>query len=243
MAVKGNPRISTQVYLEIDIIRDGVIVLKNGDFRGIIEVGGVNFFLRSQEEQDSLIMRFQDFLNAIEFPVQIVVQSRFLDLDFYISELRDRINKQSNPLMREQTEQYTLFVEQIVEQINVMEKRFFIVVPWYINKLTNNKNSIFEKIMGWIDPTRPIIRYESEFEKNKLQLMQRVDAVVSAISGLGVDVSILNTQQIIDLFYRSYNPDSSQKAKLKNVEGLDADVVLGKSSITNREEKKVFIDD
>ncbi len=239
--VIANPRISTQVYLEIDIIRDGVIVLKNGDFRSIIEVGGVNFFLRSQEEQDSLIMRFQDFLNTIEFPIQIVVQSRFLDLDFYISELRGRINKQTNELMKEQTEQYTMFVEQIVEQINVMEKRFFIVVPWNVNKISSS--SFVDKIMGWIDPTRPIIRYESQFEKNKLQLMQRVDVVSAAASSLGVSVNILNTQQIIDLFYKNYNPNSSQKAKIKNVEGLDADIILGKSSMKEQEEKKMFIDD
>jgi len=240
--IQGNPKVSTQVYLEIDFIRDGVIVLKNGEYRAIIETSGVNFFLRSTEEQEALILRYQDFLNSLKnFPIQIVMQSRYLDLNFYISDLRDRIDRQSNPLMSEQTKQYAIFVEQIVEQINVMEKRFFVVVPW--SPINLAKVSLVQKIKDIINPSNVVVRNQAEFEKNKMELLQRADQVISALSSLGLKGELMSTQKIIDLFYRSYNPNSSQKQHLRETESLEADVILGKSSMKEKSEVKIFVND
>jgi hypothetical protein len=238
MAIKPTSKTSTQVYLEISTIRDGVIILKNGEYRVILEAAGVNFFLRSAEEQNSVIGGFANFLNSLRFHIQVVVQSRYIDLDYYINDLRNRINKQSNPFLAEQTSHYATFIEQMISQINVMEKRFFVVVPY--TPLGAIKIGFFGKIMDALNPTRQIIRKQSQFEKNKIEIKSRADQISSGLSSMGISTELLNTQEIIDLFYRSYNPNSSQKQKLTNSAGLDAEVVLGKSYKKDIENTQIF---
>ncbi len=238
MAIKPTKKTSTQVYLEISTIRDSIIILKNGEYRLILEATGVNFFLRSAEEQNSVIGGFASFLNSLTTQVQIVVQSRYIDLDYYISDLRNRINRQANPFLVEQTSHYATFIEQMIEQINVMEKRFFVIIPYIPSDAI--KIGFFGKIMDAFNPARQIIRKQSEFEKNKIEIKTKADQIAAGLASMSISTKIINTQEIIDLFYRSYNPNSSQKQKLTNTAGLDADIILGKSAKKEIPESRIF---
>lgn len=199
---------STQNFVPIREVRDGVVILKDGSMRAILMTSSVNFALKSEDEQKSIIYQFQNFLNSINFDIQIFVESRRLDVRPYISLLDQRLKEQTNDLMKIQTKEYIDFIKTFTEQANIMTKRFFIVIPYTpptlsINsKSKNKKDKIKTKTEGFV-----------EF---RAQLDQRVDVVVQGITRTGVRAVQLGTEEVIEVFYQLFNPGEVEKPLVPN---------------------------
>jgi hypothetical protein len=208
---------STQQFLPIKEIKEGTVVLKDGSMRAAIMVSSMNFGLKNQEEKDAIINSYQDFLNSLDFPIQIMIRSRQLYLGTYLSSLEEMYNKQTNELLRLQTAEYISFVQELLEYANVMEKRFFIIVPYY--PISIEKVGFLTKLMG----TQQNVN--TSFETNKMELTQRVQHVISGLSSVGLRCVSLNTEDLIELYYTAYNPDTSGEEKLKDADNLESEII------------------
>jgi hypothetical protein len=213
-------KISTLAFVEVGEIRDDVLVLKDGLMRGIIAVSSANFALKSGEEQQLIINAFQGVLNALEFPIQILVQSRKLNLDPYIEKLRQLEDAQQNDLLRVKMQEYIEYINQMLDQINIMKKDFYIIVGY---EPTSAKIGFFTSIARVLNPTKVIKKKREDFNRDKQFLNQRMDQIVSRFSSLDLKISSLNTEQLIALMYNSYNPDTLESVRLKDVASLDVE--------------------
>ncbi len=213
---------STQTHLRIAEIRDNIMILKNGGVRAILKTSSINFNLKSEEEQNAIIHSYQGFLNSLEFPVQIVVRSKKLDIDDYIEEVRRLGGKQVNPLLQEQTYEYADYIQRLVEYADIMEKEFFVIVPYDPGRSagTSKFQSFFQRLAPK-DTLEDIKRRHGEFEGLTKNLSQRLNVVKSGLEGCGLKVEDATTTDIIELFYKSYNPISSRTAKIKNLDKSD----------------------
>ncbi len=209
---------SVQAYLDIAEIRDNVVVLKNGGLRAVLLVSSVNFMLKSQDEQQGLIQGYQSFLNSLEFPVQILIQSRPLDLQGYVEKLKSVADKQQNTLLKAQTLDYIEYIQQLVNVASIMTKRFFVVVPYSAVNIPSS--GLVDNILNTVNPLRKTQEKVSRFEKQRGQLFQRVDVVAGGLRGMGLQTVLLHTQELIELFYEIYNPDASLKHRLPDVREL-----------------------
>lgn len=209
--------LSTQRYLEISEIKDSVIVMKNGGLRSILMVSSINFALKSIDEQDAIIYHFQSFLNSIDFSIQILINSRKLNIENYLDILHETEKRQTNELLRMQTASYIEYIQGLVKMANIVSKTFYIVVPF---SAAESKEGGISKLKASTSATQ-IISNREVFEKYRDQLFQRVDHIIENLSGTGLRMTMLNTQELIELFYNLYNPDLADKKGLANVEELD----------------------
>jgi type IV secretory pathway VirB4 component len=195
---------STQKYLDVAEVREDTIVLKNGSLRSVLAVSAINFELKSTEEQEAIISQYQNFLNSVDFPLQILISSRKLNMDNYLEFLTQHEKQQSNELLRLQISEYKNFIGQLVSASNIMEKNFYIIVPF--SPIENQDKTFFSNITSLINPQKNVMEKRENFETYKNQLFQRVDHVIAALSGIGVRIVPLKTQEIIELLFSSYNP-------------------------------------
>ena len=212
---------STQLYMRIAEIRDNVVVLKNGGLRGLLRVTAVNFNLKSEQEQNALIYGYQSFLNTLEFPVQITVRSRKLDIDKYLEQLKGIGEKQINPLLQKQTLEYTDFIARLVEYADIMEKEFLVVVPF--NPGRAQEPSILESLLSHLRPKDTygeVKRRHEEFEQLKKSLTQRMSVIENGLGNMGLKTTTLNTQELIELFYEIYNPLTSRNQKIERLDDM-----------------------
>lgn len=212
---------ATQAYLNIREIKDGVVVLKDGSLRQVLMTSSLNFALKSNQEQDGIIYAYQRFLNSLTFPVQILVQSRRLDLDYYLDKLSKRADIQQIELVKLQILEYTEFIKRLISVTNIMDKRFFVVVPFYPAG-TEQVKGLAKLFSTGNSKQQAAKQAEQEFEKNKVQLRQRVEAVASGLGGLGLRAVNLNSEELVELFYSIYNPGTATKERLLNVDELTA---------------------
>ncbi len=219
---KVSPTLSTQMHLDIAEIKDNTIILKNGGLRAILQTTSINFNLKSEEEQNSIIYGYQRFLNSLEFPIQIVVQSRKLDVDKYIENVREIGEKHTNVLLKEQSNEYCDYILKLVEYADIMEKKFFVVIPFdpYRNKNKNTLSKFMEAISS-SDSIDSIKRRHKEFETLNKGINERVNAAVAGLEGCGLRVARLSTTQLIELFYQIYNPITSRNEKIENLNQMD----------------------
>jgi hypothetical protein len=219
---KGQTTASTQRFLPVAEIRDSTLVLKNGGVRAILKTSSVNFNLKSADEQNALIYAYQGFLNTLDFPIQILIRSRKLDIDMYIDHLGVIAKKQTSPLMRKQTVEYMEYIKKLVEYADIMEKNFYVVIPH--DPLRTNNLNMFQKFSRTITPddslTNIRIRHR-EFDKLRKKLTQRVNIARAGLEGCGLRVMELGTNEIVELFYQIYNPGTSRNQKLQNLSGQD----------------------
>jgi type IV secretory pathway VirB4 component len=208
---------STQRFLPIKEIREGTVVMKDGSMRAVIMVSSINFSLKNEEEKDSIINSYQGFLNSLEFPIQIMIASRKLHLDNYMKSLDDAYNSQTNELLRLQTSEYIAFIHELLEYANIMEKRFFVVIPFF--PIGIKKDTFISKLIN--TPKQ----FDADFETLKMELSQRVDHVISGLSSVGLRCVALDTEDLIELYYTSYNPDTAGEEKIHNAEELEAPVI------------------
>jgi len=219
---KGSSAVSTQLYLNIAEIKDNVVVLKNGGLRAILQTSSVNFNLKSEDEQNSIIYAYQNFLNSLDFPIQIVVQSRKLDVDKYIENVKETASKHENPLLKEQTLEYAEYVQKLIEYADIMEKNFYVVVP--LDPYRTQKLNMFAKFMQHIsaqDSINSIKRRHHEFEELNKHLTERVNGVKNGLEACNLRAVQLTTPQLIELFYRIYNPGTARNEKIEDITKVD----------------------
>jgi len=216
---KATSTAPTQQYLDIAEIKEDVVVLKNGAIRAILAVSAINFELKSTEEQEAIINQYQNFLNSVDFPLQILVSSRKLNIENYINYLSDKEKLQRNNLLRMQISEYKNFINQLVSISNIMDKKFYIIVPF--SSIESKEKGFFSKVGAMINPRRDILEKRENFETYKSQLFQRVDHITAALSGIGLRIVPLKTQELIELMFNSYNPSIYTNVALKNSEELE----------------------
>lgn len=197
---------STKQFVEIQEIRDKILILKDGSLRQIIKVGSTNFELKSQDEQLAILAGFRDFLNALDFSLEITVMSRKLNIGKYLEFLNQIAEAQQNELMRIQAVEYSKFVKELTQLANIMAKDFFVVIPFYIGPRT--KGGIIQSLKNIFKPAQIVKQLiPEEFETYKVQLDQRVDLVYENLAGLGLGAKVLKREELINLYYRFYNPE------------------------------------
>jgi len=200
------PKSSTQQFLPIDQIREGVAAMKDKSLRGILLVSSLNFALKSDEEQTAIIYQFQDFLNSLDFSCQILAQSRKLNITGYLEKLKEIESRQENDLLKTQTVEYRKFIEKIISSGSIMAKNFYVVVPYYplieIPGVAGNaeKNAKASKK----DLT------EEKFQRGKYQLWQRMEYVVLGLRRCGLRASPLSTPEIIEILWSSHHPKEAE---------------------------------
>lgn len=200
--VRAKPTEATQKYLKIAEIKEDTIVLKDGGLRGIIVVSSTNFALKSEEEQNALIAAYQNLLNSLDFPLQILIHSRILDISSYLEKLRSLEAGQTNELLRIQMSEYIEYVGRLVETANIMSKTFYVIVPYTAEAV---KDTFSSKIAKIFNPAKTISNRQEDFQKAKLGLQKRLDHVMGGLGGIGLRALVLNTEELMELLYLSYN--------------------------------------
>ena len=216
---KNSSQIATQQFLDIAEIKEDVIVLKNGSFRGVLAVSSINYDLKSSEEQDAIINQYQNFLNSLDFPIQVLINSRKLNINSYLEFLDGKEKYQTSELLRIQTAEYRNFIQQLVSVSNIMDKNFFIILPF--SPIENKNKGFLSNIFSIFSAKNDIAQKKENFETYKTQLFQRMDHIAAGLSGLGVRVTPLRTQEIIELLYNAYNSNIFNSESLGDVEKLD----------------------
>ena len=216
-------KVSTQQYIPFSAVYDDVVVTKKGQFCQVVMVNSVNFGLKSEEEQNAIIAQYQSFLNGLSFPIEIVVHSKRLDLTNYVKELEGRIAQEANELIRYQIQEYVDFIQKLISVANIMDKKFFIVVPHLLSPQDLPKNSIFSSIFG-----NPHVHLQvplKKFQIIKEALNEKTNSVVSGLTSMGISAQVLSTKQIIELFYRTYSPTEAMQEKLgEDIEAIGVEV-------------------
>lgn len=202
----------TQDFVPLKEVRDGLVILKDGSLRALLMASSINLALKSNDEQQAIIGQFQNFLNSLEFPVQFFIESRELDIRPYIALLEERYAAELDDLMKIQIREYIAFIKDFTERANIMAKNFFIVVPYDPALISRGKGGI--GAIGALLPagkadTGPLT--DEKFEQYRTQLEQRISVIEQGLVRTGVRVVKLGTEEVIELFYKLFNPGELEK--------------------------------
>lgn len=210
----------SQSLLQIEEIRDGVLILKDRSMRAVLMASSLNFALKSADEQTAIIMQFQNFLNSLDFSLQFFISSRKLNIEPYIETLQDAESKQTNDLLKIQTTEYIEFVRTFVKAANIVTKSFYVVVPFSPSVFASSNataGGVFQNLTSMFGVGTKSKKDETmsveKFEEYKNQLWQRIDTVLQGLIRTGVRCAPLNTEELIELFYGLYNPGELEKGK------------------------------
>jgi hypothetical protein len=212
---------TTQNHLHIAQIRDDLVITKDGAFRSVLLVSSINFALKSQQEQDAIIYQFQNFINGLTIPIQIVVQSRQLDLNSYLQRLEDLATNQTNELMRFQMVDYIDYVSRLITLANIMDKRFFVVVP--LDTVQTRSRGLLSMLMGGRKTTPHFT--QQQFDRYKQQIEEQVNVLISGLASMGLRAVQLNTQELVEFYYGIYNPEEAITEKLVDVDQLRTSII------------------
>ncbi len=213
---------STQEYLDIAEIKDDTVIMKDGTLRSVLLVSSINFALKSEDEQNAVIDSYVRFLNNLNFTLQIVIQSRELDINNYLEYLKDKEKEQTNKLLKVQTGEYIDYIKELTSLGKIMNKRFYVVVPY--DPATDKHKSFFSSFKDAIRPASTIILKEKIFTRYQEMLTRRVDSVLGGLESMGVAVTKLDTQGLIELYYKTYNPETAKNQNLVDVKKLRVDL-------------------
>jgi len=202
----------TQKFVEIEDIRHGLVILKNGSLRRVLMVSGINFELKSEEEQNIIAYSYQNFLNTLDFSVQIVIHSRKLNIENYLNKLAERQTTETNELLKNQISEYIEFIRSFVELNAVMAKTFFVVVPYDPIVIPSGGKKILE-FFKFGSKTK-ISALEESLEQKITQLNQRTEQVINSLTQVGLRVVALEDKELIELFYNLYNPETVERKEL-----------------------------
>ncbi len=202
---------TTKDFVEVADVRDNVVVLKDGSLRSILEVSSTNFDLKSAEEQTAIIRAFEGFLNSVDFPLQIMINSRKLDIGPYIKSLETLSDSLTSELLKIQAKEYSRFIKGLTELANIMAKKFYISVSFYaIEAAVTSKKGLLDSFKSIFSPKKFVQTLTDEQLNNyKVQLNQRIEVISQGINGLGLETKVLEKEQLINLFYSFYNPGHS----------------------------------
>ncbi len=226
---KSNPN-STQNTLQIAEIRDGVVIMNDGSYRSVIMVKSINFDLMSTQEQEAVEYSYQGFLNSLYYPVQIFVRTQKVDLQQYIDRLDKIRTEHDNMLLALLMEDYIAYIEDLSQQTNIMDKKFYIVIPYFpvedVQKaLTESKNFLTGLVNLFNSKEQHVVINEADLERAKTELRNRVQALLGGLAQCNIQGLPLDTQELIELYYDTYNPDTATRQQLKNFDDLSADVI------------------
>ena len=192
---------STKQLVEVADIRDNVVFLKNGSLRAVIEVSATNFELKSEAEQTAILQNFQNFLNSIDFSLQIVINSRKLDIGDYLKLVDTATNELTNELLKIQAGEYAKFVKELAELANIMTKKFYIVVPFYVFEAPG-KTGLLKSLTSIIKPSTAVKQISDEqFKTYQGQLLQRVELTLDSLIGVGVKAKVLEKDELMKIYY------------------------------------------
>jgi hypothetical protein len=196
---------ATQDFVPIKEIRDGIVVLKDGSLRGIVLANSINLSLKSAEEQRAIIMQFQNFINTLDFSIQISVQSRRLDIRPYLMLLENRIKIQNESLLKLQTKEYIGFIKNFTDSTSIMTKNFFIIVP-YTHTTLKVDTGIFRGLFSKKNKQAQKMEQELDFEEKRSQLDQRISVIEQGLARCGIKAVQLGTEEVVEVFYKVFNP-------------------------------------
>ena len=219
MAANANPHTgkSAQDTLLIAEIKDGIVVMKDGSLRGVILGSAINFDLMSSAEQEAVESAYQGFLNSLHFPVQIVIKSQKIDITGYLEKLDVMRADQANELLGALMEDYIANIRSLVEEVNIMDKQFYVVVPYFPLVTTQKNANLIDNLKTALAQTPMISVTEEDFHKYKQELSQRMALAASGMSRMGIRAISLGTQELVDLYYTWYNPDVAANQKLIDI--------------------------
>ncbi len=214
---------TTQRYLPFSQIRENVMIMKDNSWRLVLECSTVNFLLKSEDEQNSIILSFQRFINSLDFPIQILVRSKKLDLDSYISKLEDIWKKQTNFLLKKQTEEYTEFLKKLIEYAQIMKKEFYIVISFDLEEGKSVRDNsffwIFKNFWNSINNANNITKIRMQirsFNSIKKWLVNKVNAIKTSLENIWIKVKELEKEELIKLLTDYYNPSLESHAGLQS---------------------------
>jgi hypothetical protein len=227
--VRTNPN-STQNTLQIAEIRDGIVIMNDGSFRSVIMVKSINFDLMSPGEREAVEYSYQGFLNSLYFPVQIFIRSQKVDLRPYIERLDKIRSEHENMLLALMMDDYLNYISALAEQTNIMDKRFYVVIPYFptvdVQKAITQSKNFFTGLKGLFNTKEQHVTInEADLNAAKDELRNRVQAVLGGLQQSGIAGLPLDTQELIELYYDTYNPDTATRQQLKNFDDLSAPVV------------------
>ena len=214
-------RRSAQKFLDIAEIRENLVILKDGTLRSVLLVSSINFSLKSLDEQNAIVQAYMQFLNSLDFPIQIVIQSRRMNIDNYMTQLDEQRKTIENELLKRQINDYQDFVKQLVKLGDIMQKRFYVVVP--LDPATDQgttQKGFFQRLGEILSPTVAGKLSEKKFEKQKFDISLRVNQIIGGLSSMSLNAVQLDTQSLIELFYTVYNPDLYETQRLQDVNEL-----------------------
>jgi len=227
--VRSNPN-STQNTLQIAEIRDGVVIMSDGSFRSVVMVKSINFDLMSGQEREGVEYAYQGFLNSLYFDVQIFIRSQKVDLRGYIERLDKIRSEHDNMLLSLLMEDYIAFMDNLAVQTNIMDKKFYVVIPYSsrpdIQKAITTSKNFFTGLQGLFSTKEHHVTInEADLENAKTELRNRVQAVLNGLLPCGIQGLPLDTQELIELYYDTYNPDTATRQQLKNFDDLTAPII------------------
>ncbi len=203
----------TQQFVDIKEVRNGVLYLKQGGMRKILIVSGVNFDLKSEAEQTAILNSFQNFINTIDFPVQFFVHSRKVNIEAYLDKMRERGEKEDNELLKIQIGEYIEFIRSFVEQNAIINKTFFVIVPYESTTAAAPSAGVLSGILS--RPAAADVQKQQSEHAALDQLELRVNEIADGIGQIGLRVTPLSDEEIIELFYNLYNPQLIEKKGLE----------------------------
>jgi len=209
---------SLQQFIQVKEIKKNVVVCQDGSLRAVLAVSSINFDLKSDKEQESIIFSFQGFLNSLDFPLQIVISSKKFDVEPYLKKLESRRRMSENELLNSQIIDYSNFIKELVSVASIMTKLFFVVVPFF--PVESKKEGFLDRIYLSVNKRKEIYQKRELFESYRGQLFQRVGQVAEGLSGIRIKSSLLETQELIELFYNSYNPSEFEYLSVQKEVGM-----------------------
>jgi len=232
-AKSSNPN-STQNTLQIAEVRDGIVIMSDGSYRSVVMAQSINFDLMSPQEREAVEFAYQGFLNSLYFPVQIFIRSQKIDMRPYLEKLAKLRANQENMLLGLLMEDYIAYIDALVQQTNIMDKQFYVVVPYFstidISKPVEAGKKVFSGFFELFKlnksaGTEVVTINEQDLEKAKQELRNRVQGVIGGLNQMGVQGVPLDTQELIELYYDVYNPDTATRQSLRNVGDLSAPII------------------
>lgn len=215
------PGVPSQKFLDVAEIRDDIVIMRDGTLRVVLLVSSINFSLKSVDEQNAIVQAYMQFLNGLDYPIQVVIQSRRMNIDHYMAQLDESERNQQNDLLKRQIKDYKAFVKQLVDLGDIMQKRFYVVVPLNpaIDKGTVQKGFV-QRISDIFSPTIVGKLTEDRFQKLKFDLSLRVNQIIGGLSSMSLNAAQLDTQSLIEMLYTVYNPELFETQRMTDISKL-----------------------
>lgn len=215
------PGVPSQKFLDIAEIRDDILILKDGTLRAVLLVSSINFSLKSLDEQNAIVQSYMQFLNGLDYPIQVVIQSRRMNIDNYMRQMQEQEKQMTNDLLKRQIKDYQAFVLQLVKLGDIMQKRFYVVVP--LNPASDQgttQKGFIQRLGEILSPTVSGKVSEQKFQKMKFDLGLRTNQIIGGLSSMSLNAVQLDTQSLIELFYTVYNPELFETQRMTDLNAL-----------------------